>query len=139
MLAPKRLKWRKPHKGRLKGISKAGNEIAFGEIGLKAITGGRITARQLEAARIAITRHVKRGAKLWIRIFPDKPRTRKPAETRMGKGKGNVEWYEAIVKPGKIIFEMAGLSEEQMRRALELASHKLPIKTKIIRRDELFW
>lgn len=134
MLAPKRLKYRKPHTGNLRGNSKGGNEISFGEIGLKAVGANRITSRQIEAARIAMTRHVRRGAKVWIRIFPDRPVTRKPAETRMGKGKGSVEYYVAIVKPGKIMFEMAGANEELMREALKRAAAKLPIKTKIVKR-----
>ena len=124
--------WRKPHTGRLKGISKAGNAISFGEIGLKALSADRITSRQIEAARIAMIRHVKRGAKLWIRIFPDRPVTRKPAETRMGKGKGNVEFYVAVVKPGKIMFEMSGVRLDLMKEAMKRAAAKLPVKTRII-------
>ena len=135
MLAPKRLKWRKPHTGRLKGKSKAGNDVAFGEMGLKAMSADRITSRQIEAARQAMTRHVKRGAKVWIRIFPDHPVTRKPAETRMGKGKGAVEFYVAVVRPGKILFEMAGGNNEVMKEALIRAAAKLPIKTKIVERQ----
>jgi len=135
MLAPKRLKWRKPHTGRLKGKSKAGNDIAFGEMGLKAMSADRITSRQIEAARQAMTRHVKRGAKVWIRIFPDHPVTKKPAETRMGKGKGNPEYYVAVVRPGKILFEMAGGNTELMKEAMNRAASKLPIKTKIVERQ----
>lgn len=135
MLAPKRLKYRKPHTGRLKGNSKAGNDVAFGEMGLKAMTADRITSRQIEAARQAMTRHVKRGAKVWIRIFPDHPVTKKPAETRMGKGKGNPEFYVAVVRPGKILFEMAGGNDELMREALIRAAAKLPIRTKIVERQ----
>jgi len=134
MLSPKRLKWRKPHTGRLKGVSKAGNEIAFGEIGLKAIGSHRLTSRQIEAARQAMTRHVKRGAKVWIRIFPDRSVTKKPAETRMGKGKGSPEYYVAVIRPGKILFEMSGADTPLMKEALTRASSKLPIKTKIIER-----
>jgi len=134
MLSPKRLKWRKPHTGRLKGISKGGNEISFGEIGLKAVGSHRLTSRQIEAARQAMTRHVKRGAKVWIRIFPDRSVTKKPAETRMGKGKGNPEYYVAVIRPGKILFEMSGADTPLMREALTRASSKLPIKTKIIER-----
>lgn len=134
MLAPKRLKYRKPHTGRLRGLSKGGNEISFGEIGLKAISAERLTSRQIEAARIAMTRHVRRGAKVWIRIFPDRPVTKKPAETRMGKGKGAVEYYVAVIRPGKILFEMAGASEELMIEALERAASKLPIRTRIVKR-----
>jgi len=134
MLAPKKLKWRKPHTGRLKGLSKAGNDVSFGEMGLKAMSADRITSRQIEAARQAMTRHVKRGAKVWIRIFPDHPVTRKPAETRMGKGKGNPEFYVAVIRPGKILFEMSGASSELMKEALTRAASKLPIKTKIVER-----
>ena len=134
MLSPKKLKWRKPHRLNLKGNSKGGNEISFGDIGLKAITANRLSSRQIEAARIAITRHVKRGAKLWIRIFPDRPVTKKAAETRMGKGKGSIEYYVAIIKPGKIIFEMAGSDKELMREALKRGASKLPLKTKIVER-----
>lgn len=134
MLAPKRIKWRKPHTGRLKGNSKGGNEVSFGEIGLKAMGANRITARQIEAARQAMTRHVKRGAKVWIRIFPDRPVTKKPAETRMGKGKGSPEYYVAVIRPGKMLFEMSGANQELMREALKRASAKLPLKTKIVER-----
>lgn len=134
MLSPKRLKWRKPHTGNLKGLSKGGNEISFGEIGLKAIDANRLTSRQIEAARMAMTRHVRRGAKVWIRIFPDRPVTKKPAETRQGKGKGSVEYYVAIIKPGKILFEMAGANRELMKEALRRAASKLPVKTKIVER-----
>ena len=134
MLSPKKLKWRKPHTGRLKGLSKGGNEVSFGEIGLKAVSANRLTSRQIEAARIAINRHVRRGAKLWIRIFPDRPVTRKPAETRMGKGKGGVEFYVALIKPGKVLFEMSGVDHELMAEALKRGAAKLPIKTKIVKR-----
>lgn len=134
MLSPKKLKWRKPHTGRLKGNSKGGNQVSFGEIGLKAVSSNRITSRQIEAARIAINRHVRRGAKVWIRIFPDRPVTRKPAETRMGKGKGSVEFYVAVVKTGKMLFEISGVSEELMVSALKRAAAKLPVKTKIVKR-----
>lgn len=136
MLAPKRLKWRKPHTGNLKGLSKGGNEISFGEIGLKAVGANRLTSRQIEAARMAMTRHVRRGAKVWIRIFPDRPVTKKPAETRQGKGKGNIEYYVAIIKPGKVLFEMGGANRELMREALKLAASKLPLKTKIVERAD---
>lgn len=134
MLAPKRLKYRKPHTLNLKGLSKGGNEVSFGELGLKAMSPDRITSRQIESARIAIMRHVRRGAKVWIRIFPDRPVTKKPAEVRMGKGKGSVEYYVAIVKPGKVMFEIGGASEELMREALKRAAAKLPLKTKIVSR-----
>lgn len=134
MLAPQKLKYRKPHTGRLKGLSKAGNQVSFGDVGLKAITAARVTSRQIEAARIAMMRHVRRGAKVWIRIFPDRPVTRKPAETRMGKGKGNVEYYVAVVKPGKVMFEMAGADLPLMMEALKRAAAKLPLRTKIVKR-----
>ncbi len=136
MLAPKRVKWRKQQRGRMCGIATRGSDIAFGEFGLKALEPAWITAQQIEAARVAITRHVKRGAKVWIRIFPDKPVTKKPAETRMGKGKGSPEYWVAVVKPGRILFEIAGVSEDLAREALRLASHKLPIKTKIVSRAD---
>ena len=132
MLAPKKMKWRKPHTGRLKRISKGGNRVSFGEVGLKAMTSHRITARQIEAARVAMIRHVRRGAKVWIRIFPDHPVTRKPAETRMGKGKGAVEFYVAVVRSGKIMFEMSGVQIELMKEAMKRASAKLPVKTKVV-------
>ncbi|MDH5716340.1 MAG: 50S ribosomal protein L16 [Spirochaetia bacterium] len=135
MLSPKKVKWRRPHTGRLRGLSKGGNEITFGEIGLKAMTANRLTSRQIEAARTAMTRHVKRGAKVWIRIFPDRPVTKKPAETRMGKGKGSPEYYVSLVKPGKIMFEMSGASEELMSEALKRAAAKLPLRCKIVKRE----
>ncbi len=136
MLAPKRVKWRKQQRGRMSGIATRGAEIAFGEFGLKALEPAWITAQQIEAARVAITRHIKRGGKVWIRIFPDKPVTKKPAETRMGKGKGNPEYWVAVVKPGRILFEVGGVPEDLAREALRLASHKLPIKTKIVSRND---
>ena len=132
---PKRTKYRKMMKGRNRGKSFNGNSIAFGEIALKAVEAGRIDSRQIEAARISMTRHVKRQAKSWIRVFPDKPLTKKPLETRMGKGKGSVEKWVMNIKPGRIIFEMAGVSEELAREALTLAKHKLPFKTKIVNRE----
>ena len=135
MLMPKRTKYRKQQKGRNRGKSYRGNAIAFGEIALKAVEAGRIDSRQIEAARISMTRHVKREAKSWIRVFPDKPLTKKPLETRMGKGKGPVEKWVMNIKPGRIIFEMAGVKEELAREALTLAKHKLPFKTKIITRE----
>ena len=134
MLQPKKVKHRKQQKGRIKGKAQRGNKVAFGDYGLKALEGGLITDRQIEAARIAITRHVKRGGKLWIRIFPDKPITKKPAETRMGKGKGNLDGWAAVVKPGRILYEIEGVSEEDAMEALRLASHKLPLKTKFVKR-----
>ncbi len=137
MLAPKKIKFRKHQKGRIKGVAQRGNTLNFGDFGLKALGRGRITAQQIEAARIAITRHVKRKGKIWIRIFPDKPVTKKPAETRMGKGKGGVEYWVAPVKPGRILYEMEGVDEKTAREALRLASHKLPIPTKIVSRSEM--
>jgi len=135
MLAPKKIKYRKHQKGRIKGMANRGNTLNFGDYGLKALGGGRITAQQIEAARIAITRHVKRRGKIWIRIFPDKPVTKKPAETRMGKGKGGVEYWVAPVKPGRILYEMEGVDEKAAIEALRLAAYKLPIPTKIVTRS----
>ena len=132
MLMPKRTKYRKQQKGRNRGKAYRGNQLAFGNIGIKAIEHGRIDSRQIEAARVAMTRHVKRSGKVWIRVFPDKPITAKPLETRMGKGKGGVEKWVMNIKPGRIIFEMAGVEENLARAALTLARHKLPFKTKII-------
>ena len=132
MLMPKRQKHRKVQRGRMSGMAKRGASVAFGEFGLKALESGKITSRQIESARIAITRKVKRGGKLWIRIFPDFPYTKKPAETRMGKGKGNPEGCVARVKPGRILFEISGVDEELAKLALTGASHKLPIKTKVV-------
>ena len=136
MLSPKKIKFRKHQKGRVRGVASRGNRLAFGDYGLKALGCGRITAQQIEAARIAITRHVKRRGKIWIRIFPDKPVTKKPAETRMGSGKGNVEYWVAPVKAGRILYEMEGVSEDIALEALRLAQHKLPIPTKIVKRGE---
>ncbi|MBD3224070.1 MAG: 50S ribosomal protein L16 [Caldithrix sp.] len=135
MLMPKRVKYRKKQRGKMKGNAQKGNYIAFGAFGLKALESGWITSRQIEATRIAITRHVKRGGKVWIRIFPDKPVTKKPAETRMGKGKGAPEYWVAVVKPGRILFELEGVSPELAAEAMRLASHKLPIKTKFVTSD----
>ncbi len=135
MLMPKKTKYRKQQKGRNRGKSYRGSSIAFGEIAIKALEAGRIDSRQIEAARVAMTRHVKRQAKIWIRVFPDKPLTKKPLETRMGKGKGAVEKWVMNIKPGRIIYEMAGVNEELAREALTLAMHKLPFKTKIVTRD----
>jgi large subunit ribosomal protein L16 len=129
---PSRTKYRKQQRGRLKGIALAGNYLAFGEYGLKALEAHWLTANQIEAARMAISRYLKKGGKLWVRIFPDKPVTKKPAETRMGKGKGNVEFWVAVVKPGRILFELSGVSEEDAREAFRIASHKLPIKTRFV-------
>ena len=134
MLMPKRAKFRKQFRGRMKGRASRGAEVSFGEYGLQALEPCWMTSRQIEAARRAIVRYVRRGGKLWIRVFPDKPVTVKPAETRMGSGKGNVDHWVAVVKPGRIIFEIAGVSEEAAREALRLASHKLPIKTQFVAR-----
>ena len=135
MLAPKRVKHRKTHKGRMRGKAHRGNKVSFGEFGLQATEASWISNRQIEAARVAMTRHIKRGGKVWIRIFPDKPITRKPAETRMGKGKGNPEQWVAVVKPGRVMFELEGVPEDVARRAMELASAKLPIKTRFLVRE----
>ncbi|MCK5094804.1 MAG: 50S ribosomal protein L16 [Spirochaetes bacterium] len=132
MLQPSKFKYRKKQRGRMRGAAARGSRICFGEYGLSALEPAWITNRQIEAARIALTRYMKRGGKVWIRIFPDMPYTKKPAETRMGKGKGMPEYYVAVVKPGKIMFEVAGVKEEVAREALRLASHKLPIKTKFV-------
>jgi len=137
MLMPKKVKFRKQMRGRMRGSAMRGNKLSFGDYGLQAITPGWITSRQIESARIAITRHVKRGGKVWIRIFPDKPITKKPAETRMGKGKGSPEAWVAVVKPGRVLYELEGVSEQVAKEAMRLASHKLPIKTKILVREEL--
>ncbi|CAN5210705.1 50S ribosomal protein L16 [soil metagenome] len=137
MLMPKRTKHRKVHRGRRTGMATGGTEVNFGEYGLQATESAWITARQIEAARIAINRSIKRGGKVWITIFPDKPVTQKPAETRMGSGKGNPEFWVAVVKPGRVMFELAGVSEDLARLALGKAGHKLPIKTRIIARDQL--
>ncbi|HEC33247.1 MAG TPA: 50S ribosomal protein L16 [Chloroflexi bacterium] len=136
MLMPKRVKYRKQFRGRLKGKASRGTEVAFGEYGLRALEPAWITSRQIEAARRAIVRHVRRRGKYWIRIFPDKPVTAKPAETRMGKGKGAVYHWVAVVKPGRILFELAGVAEEQAREAMRLAAHKLPIKCQFVVRHE---
>ncbi len=136
MLIPKRVKYRKQHRPGLTGKAKGGTEVHFGDYGLQALEPAWVTSRQIEAARIAMTRHIKRGGKVWIRIFPDKPITQKPAETRMGSGKGAPEYWVAVVKPGRVMFELAGVSEEVAREAMRLASHKLPIKTKFIKRGE---
>ena len=136
MLSPKRTKFRKAFKGRMRGGAKGGAEIAFGDFGLQATDRCRLTARQIEAARIAMTRYVKRGGKIWIRIFPDKPITKKPAETRMGKGKGNPEDWVAVVRPGRILYEMEGVRPEIAKEAFRLASHKLPVPTRFVQREE---
>ena len=136
MLMPKRVKFRKAHRGRMRGEAHSGASVAFGEFGLQALDRGWVTAQQIEASRRAVTRFIKRGGKLWIRVFPDKPVTKKPAETRMGSGKGNPEFWVAVVRPGRVMFELAGVSEDVAREALTLASHKLPVKTKFVHRVE---
>ena len=135
MLLPKRVKYRRVHRGRLTGKATRGNKITYGEFGLVALEPAWITSNQIEAARIAMTSYTKRGGQVWIKIFPDKPVTEKPAETRMGSGKGSPEYWVAVVKPGRVMFEIAGVSEDVAREALRLASHKLPIKTKIVKRE----
>jgi len=137
MLSPKRVKYRKQQRGRRAGKAYRGNRVDFGEFGLKAMQTAWITNRQIEAARVALTRKIKRGGKVWIRIFPDKPVTIKPAETRMGKGKGSPEYWVAVVKPGRVLFELGGVTADLAQQALRLAAHKLPIKTRFVRRDEL--
>ena len=134
MLMPKRAKYRKVQRGRRSGVAKGATKVDFGEYGLKALQDGWITSRQIEAARIALTRTVKRGGKIWIRVFPDKPITKKPAEVRMGKGKGAPEMWVAVVKPGRVMFELEGIPEDLAREAVRLAGHKLPLKTKFVRR-----
>ncbi len=136
MLMPKRVRYRKQQRGRMRGYSKGGNNVAFGDYGLKALERGWVTNRQIEAARVAMTRKIKRGGKVWINVFPDKPYTKKPAETRMGSGKGNPEGWVAVVKPGRVMFELAGVSEALAREALERAIQKLPIKAKVVVRSE---
>ena len=136
MLMPKRVKYRRVHRGRMTGKAMRGNTLAYGEYGLQAMEPGWITSNQIEAARIAMTRFTKRSGQVWIKIFPDKPVTKKPAETRMGSGKGSPEYWVSVVKPGRIMFEIAGVSEEVAREALRLASHKLPVKTKVVVRSE---
>lgn len=137
MLMPKRVKYRKQFRGRMRGKATRGNELAFGEFGLQALEPSWITARQIEAARTAVVRHVRRRGKYWIRIFPDKPVTAKPAETRMGKGKGEVDHWVAVVRPGRILFELSGVSEEMAREAFRLASHKLPIDVQFVKREDV--
>ncbi len=134
MLAPKRVKYRKRQRGRLKGNDERGNKVSFGDFGLMAVDSGRITARQIEAARISINRRVKRGGKLWIRVFPQIPVTKKPAETRMGKGKGNPEFWVSEIRPGRILFEMSGIDEESAKKALSMAAYKLPVATEFVKR-----
>jgi large subunit ribosomal protein L16 len=135
MLSPKKVKFRKQQKGRMKGIARRGSHLDFGQYGLQAVDCGWVSARQIEAARVAMTRHVKRGARIWIRVFPDKPFTKKPAEVRMGKGKGAPEGWVAVVRPGRILYEMEGVSREIAEEAFRLAAHKLSIKTKFVERS----
>ena len=135
MLSPAKVKYRKQQKGRMRGKSYRGSDLAFGDWGLKALSSGWLTQRQIEAARIAMTRHIKRGGRIWIRIFPDKPITKKPAETRMGKGKGSPEGWVCVVRPGRILYEMQGVNDDIARAAFRLASHKLPIPTKMVSRE----
>ena len=137
MLSPKKVKFRKQQKGRMRGTARRGCKLNFGEFGLQAVECGKISSKQIEAARIAMTRHVKRGGKMWIRIFPDKPFSKKPAEVRMGKGKGAPEGWVAVIRPGRIIYEMEGVSKEMAKEALRLASHKLPVKTKFVERSRI--
>ncbi|MBW1696718.1 MAG: 50S ribosomal protein L16 [Deltaproteobacteria bacterium] len=137
MLSPKKVKYRKQQKGRMKGMAYRGCNLNFGEFGLQAVECGAISAKQIEAARVAMTRHVKRGGKMWIRVFPDKPITKKPAEVRMGKGKGSPEGWVAVVRPGKILYEMEGVPRELAREALRLASHKLSVKTRFVERSQM--
>ena len=134
MLMPKRVKFRKQQRGRMRGLAVRGSEVSYGEYGLQAMEPGWITNRQIEAARVAMTRHISRGGKIWIRIFPDKPVTIKPAETRMGKGKGNPEYWVAVIKPGRVMFEIEGISRESAQEAIRLAGRKLPIKTRLVER-----
>jgi large subunit ribosomal protein L16 len=136
VLAPKKVKHRKHHRGRMKGKAKGGTQVHFGDYGLQATEPAWITNRQIEAARVAMTRHIKRGGKVWVNLFPDKPFTKKAAETRMGSGKGNPEYWVCVVKPGRVMFELAGVDEGQAREALRLAAHKLPIKTRFVSREE---
>jgi large subunit ribosomal protein L16 len=136
MLSPKRVKFRKMFKGRMKGLAQRGNEVSFGEYGLQALEPGWVTNRQIEAARVALTRHIKRGGKVWIRIFPDKPITKKPAETRMGKGKGSPEGWVAVVKPGRMMFELEGVTPEIAKKAMALAAAKMSVKSKFVMREE---
>jgi len=135
MLIPRRVKYRKQHHPKRNGLAKGGTEVSFGEWGIQALSPAYVTNRQIEAARIAMTRHIKRGGKVWINIYPDRPLTKKPAETRMGSGKGSPEWWVANVKPGRVMFEIAGVSEEVAREALRLAIHKLPMKARVVRRE----
>ena len=137
MLMPKRTKWRKQQRGSMRGAAKGGTRVHFGEYGLQSMEPGWITARQIESARIAMTRHIRRGGKVWINLFPDKPVTQKPAETRMGSGKGNPEFWVAVVKPGRVMFELSGVEEDLAREAMRRAAMKLPVKCKFVKREEI--
>lgn len=137
MLSPKRVKYRKTHRGRMRGLAQRGNTVAFGEYGIQSLEPCWVTDRQIEAARVALTRYIKRGGKVWIKVFPDKSATKKPAETRMGSGKGSPEYWVAVVRPGRVLFEVAGVEESVAREAMRLASHKLPMKTRFISRERL--
>ncbi len=137
MLSPKRTKYRKSQKGRMAGLARRGSDVSFGTYALQSTSCGRISSRQIEAARVALTRHVKRGGQIWIRVFPDKPVSKKPAETRMGKGKGNPDHWVAVVRPGRVLYEIAGVPEEIAREAFRLAGHKLPVQTRFLKRDEV--
>jgi large subunit ribosomal protein L16 len=136
MLMPKKSKWRKQQRGNMRGLAKGGTEVTFGDYGLQALEPAWITSRQIESARVAMTRYIKRGGKVWINIFPHKPVTQKPAETRMGSGKGNPEFWVAVVRPGRVMFELAGVPEDLAREAMRLAGHKLPMRTKFVKREE---
>ena len=137
MLAPKRVKFRKRHTGKNRGMARSGTEVSFGDYALQAVGRGWMTSRQIEAARIAMTRYIKRGGQIWIRVFPDKPITKKPAETRMGKGKGSPEYWVAVIKPGRVLYEMQGVDEVTAREAFRLAQHKLPFKTRFMKKNEV--
>jgi large subunit ribosomal protein L16 len=137
MLMPKRTKWRKQQRGSLRGHAKGGTSVNYGDYGLQSLEPGWITARQIEAARVAMTRHIKRGGKVWINLFPDKPVTQKPAETRMGSGKGNPEFWVAVVKPGRVMFELSGVDEDLAKEAMRLAGNKLPVKCRFVRREDV--
>lgn len=139
MLSPKKVKHRKCHKGRIKGVATSGSKVSFGEYALQALEPGKLTSRHIEASRIALTRHIKRGGKVWIRVFPDKPITKKPAETRMGSGKGGLDHWVAPVRPGRVLFEIHGVSEQLAREAFALADSKLPVKTRVISRSDHAW
>jgi len=139
MLSPKKVKFRKAHKGRIKGVACRGNSISFGDYALQALEPGKLDSRQLEASRVALTRHIKRGGKVWIRVFPDKPITKKAAETRMGSGKGNVEKWVSPIRTGRVVFELQGVADDLAVEAFQLASAKLPFKTRVIRRSQLVW